>query len=159
MVWHDWFEWSNAGVGVVGLAVTAGALWQATGAKRAATEAREAVWQREASAVFSDLATVAGQIVESLLIERLGEAAVRARDLAARISRDRARFEPFLGADSDKLKWIGTHFQQLALRLSSGGRWEAEADFKETVKVVSDSANELNAINGRLMKRLEEKQS
>jgi hypothetical protein len=41
MILHDLFDWSNSGVGLAGLALTVGALWQATGAKRAVTEARK----------------------------------------------------------------------------------------------------------------------
>jgi hypothetical protein len=36
MILHDWFDWSNASVGVSGLALTIAAIWQATGAKKAA---------------------------------------------------------------------------------------------------------------------------
>jgi hypothetical protein len=49
MILHDWFKWSNAGVGVVGLGLTLWAVWQATGAKKAAREARQAVYRRNAT--------------------------------------------------------------------------------------------------------------
>ena len=41
MILHDLFDWSNAGVGGVGLLLTIAAIVQATGAKRAAREARQ----------------------------------------------------------------------------------------------------------------------
>jgi len=43
MILHDLFDWTNSGVGAVGLALTAGAIWQATGAKKAASAVRDAV--------------------------------------------------------------------------------------------------------------------
>jgi hypothetical protein len=36
MILHDLFDWSSSGIGAAGLMLTAGALWQATGAKKAA---------------------------------------------------------------------------------------------------------------------------
>ena len=43
MILHDMFDWTNSGVGAAGLVLTVGAIWQATGAKKAAEDAREAV--------------------------------------------------------------------------------------------------------------------
>ena len=116
---HDFFGWSNAGVGVVGLAFTLWAVGQATGAKQAATEAREAIWQREASDSFFELKGIAEEFAILLQSERSKEALVRARDLLARIPRDRARFGKFLFADSDKLRELESVFQKLAIRLTS----------------------------------------
>jgi hypothetical protein len=76
MILHDWFDWSNAGVGVAGLGLTILAIWQATGAKKAAEEAREAIWQREASESFSKLSGLARDLAQLLQYERPSEAAV-----------------------------------------------------------------------------------
>jgi hypothetical protein len=156
MILHDWFDWSNAGVGVVGLGLTLWAVWQATGAKQAATEAREAIWQREASDSFSELERTAGELALLLQLERPNEAAVRARDLVARIPRDRARFERFLGSDFDKLKAIESAFQQLAVRLAAVGFLEEKNEAQRATEAVFEANRELNAIYGRLLARLDE---
>jgi hypothetical protein len=49
---RDWFDWTNATVGIVGLGLTVAAIFQATGAKKAAEAAREAIWKREATDSF-----------------------------------------------------------------------------------------------------------
>jgi hypothetical protein len=59
MILHDWFDWSNAGVGVVGLAFTLWAVRQATGAKRAAIEARKAVYRRNAADAMVEIVRIA----------------------------------------------------------------------------------------------------
>jgi hypothetical protein len=74
MILHDLFDWSNAGVGAAGLMLTLLAIRQATGAKKAAEEAREAIWQREASDSFSELGGLAGELIQLLQFERPSEA-------------------------------------------------------------------------------------
>jgi hypothetical protein len=155
MILHDFFDRSNSGVGLAGLALTVGALWQATGAKKAATEAREAIRQREASDTFSELGALAGDVVQLLQFERSKEAAVRARDLVARIPRDRARFERFLGGDSDKLKEIESVFQGLAVKLSSELFLEERGAVKAAIAAAFEANGELNAVYGRLLARLD----
>jgi hypothetical protein len=154
MILHDWFDWSNAGVGVVGLAFTLWAVWQATGAKKAATEAREAVYQRNAADALEEIVKLAEQISESLLLEWPSVAAVRARDLVARIPRDRARFERFLAADSDRLKALESIFQQLAIRLSSSRFLDGKDEPQRTIQEVFDAKRDLNALYGRLLARI-----
>jgi hypothetical protein len=156
MVLHDWFDWSNAGVGVVGLAFTLWAVRQATGARQAAIEAREAIWQREASDSFSELKGMAEEFAILLQSERSKEALVRARDLLARIPRDRARFGKFLHGDSDKLKELESVFQKLAIRLSSESPLEDLDEAREAIARVFEAIGELNSIYGRLMARLDE---
>jgi hypothetical protein len=59
MILHDLFDWSNSGVGVAGLVLTVGAVWQATGEKRAATEAKEAVNRRNAADAMMEVVRIA----------------------------------------------------------------------------------------------------
>jgi hypothetical protein len=155
MLLHDWFDWTNSGVGAAGLLLTVGAIWQATGAKKAATEAREAIWKREASDSFSELGGLAGELAQLIQFERPNEAAVRARDLVIRIPRDRARFERFLAADSDKLKTLESVFQRLAVLLSSPKFLEERKQVKTAIQTVFEASSELNAIYGRLLARLD----
>jgi hypothetical protein len=148
-----WVDWSNTAVGGVGLLLTITAIVQATGAKQ---EAKEAIWQREASDSFSELEGIAGELALLLQLERPSEAVVRARDLAKRIPRDRARFERFLSADSDKLKALESEFQRLAVQLSSAKFLEEKGGLQVAIQAVFDSNRELNAIYGRLLAKLDE---
>ncbi len=159
MILHDWFDWSNAGVGVAGLAFTLLAVRQATGAKRAAEEAREAIWQREASESLSKLSGLAGDLVQLLQLERPSEAAVRVRDLLAQIPRDRTRFERFLATDSDKLEVVEVAFQKLALQLSTPGFLEKKDEFQLAVQEVLEANSVLSEVYGRLLARLDEVES
>jgi arylsulfatase A-like enzyme len=156
MILHDWFDWSNAGVGTAGLMLTLLAVRQATGAKRAAEDARQAVYGRNAADAFAETVRLAEHCAEYLLLERPNEAAVRARDLVARIPRDRTRFERFIVADSDKLKILESGFQVLATRLSSEDPLEEKEDAQDAIDRVFDAIRELNAIYGRLLARLDE---
>ncbi len=156
MILHDWFDWSNAGVGAAGVVLTIGAVWQATGAKKAATEAREAIWRREASDSFSEVERIAGELALLLQLERPNEGAVRARDLVARIPRDRARFDRFLAADSDRLKALESVFQQLAVKLSSARFLEEKGEVQVALQAVFEANRELNLVYGRLLARLDE---
>ena len=63
MILHDWFDLSNSGVGVAGLILTVGAIWQATGAKKAATEARQAVYRRSAADAMVEIVRIAEQLI------------------------------------------------------------------------------------------------
>jgi hypothetical protein len=158
MILHDWFDWTNSGIGIAGLALTVGAVWQATGAKRAATDAKEAIWQREASDSFSEIGGLAGELAMLLQFERPKEAAVRARDLVARIPRDRARFERFLAADSDKLEALESEFQQLAAHLSAPSFLEKKDEFQAATETVFEANAVLNAVYGRLLARLDKEE-
>ncbi|MGA2166972.1 MAG: hypothetical protein ABSG62_02090 [Terracidiphilus sp.] len=153
---RDWLDWTNASVGGVGLLLTIAAIVQATGAKRAAKEAREAIWQREASDSFSELGGLAGELVQLLQFERPSEAAVRVRDLLAHIPRDRARFARFLAADSDKLKAVEAVFRKLALQLSAPGFLEKKDEFQAAVQEVLGANSVLSEVYGRLLARLDE---
>lgn len=104
MFLHDWFDWSNAGVGVAGLALTVGALAQATGAKRAARQAREAIGHGNAADSLSEMVRFAEQLATWVQCERRAEAIVQVREIVLRIARDRGEFDRFLASDADKLR-------------------------------------------------------
>jgi hypothetical protein len=72
----------------------------------------------------------------------------------ARIPRDRARFERFLAADSDRLKALESIFQQLAIRLSSSRFLDGKDEPQRTIQEVFDAKRDLNALYGRLLARI-----
>jgi hypothetical protein len=158
MILHDVFDWTNAGVGAAGLFLTVGAIWQATGAKKAAEEAREAVWQRDASDSFSELEGLAGELVQLLQYELPSEAGVRIRDLLVQIPRNRARFERFLASDADRLKAMETVFQKLAVQLSAPDFMERKDEFEAAIESVFEASRDLSAVYGRLLSRLDKEE-
>ena len=143
----------------VGLALTILAIVQATGAKRAATEAREAIYQRNAADALAETVRLAEQCVEYLLLERPSEASVRARDLVLRIPRDRARFDRFLTGDSGKLREAESVFQRLVIRLSSFRFFEDNDEARAEFDAVLESSRGLSAVHGRLLARLDKERS
>jgi hypothetical protein len=155
MILHDLFDWTNSGVGVAGLALTVGAVWQATGAKKAAEEAKEAIWQRDASDSFSELGKLAGELVQLLQLQRPNEAAVRVRDLLALIPRNRARFERFIAGDTDRLKAMESMFQKLAVQLSAPSFMEKKDELEAAIGAVLEANRDLSTVHGRLLSRLD----
>jgi hypothetical protein len=158
MIAHDSFEWTNAAIGSVGLLLTVVAIVQATGAKRAATDAREAVHHRNAAESFAEIVRLAKQFATWVECERRSEAVVQVREIVLRIARDRGEFGRFLSFDADTLEGVESSCQRLADFLGQGEfplSATAKADlFRETLKIVQD----LGAVLGRVRARIEEEE-
>jgi dsDNA-binding SOS-regulon protein len=153
MILHDLFDWSNSGVGLAGLALTVGALWQATGAKRAATEAKEAVYRRNAADSFAEILRLAEQFATWVECERRAEAVVQVREIVLRMARDRGEYDRFLGSDADKMKSVESSCQRLGDSLGysefPAGATEKRELFGETLKIVQDLSGILGRIRAR----------
>jgi hypothetical protein len=104
MVLHDWFDWSNAGVGVVGLAFTLWAVWQATGAKVAAQRAEKSVRRHNAEVDFASLARMAKELHGYVEGGKMPEARLRTTDLRSDLTLAIRVHEAFLGNQSGQLK-------------------------------------------------------
>ena len=158
MMPHDLFDWTNLGIGAAGLALTFGAIWQATGAKRAAKEARRAVYHRNAADAMVEIARVAEQLNMSVLYERRVEASLQLRELVLRIPRDREEFADYLESDADKLREVETNCKLWAEYLGQGefplGIAAKKRLFNETLTTVQD----LSAIQGRLRRRIDQEE-
>ncbi|HTW81623.1 MAG TPA: hypothetical protein VME23_18900 [Terracidiphilus sp.] len=155
MILHDWFDWSNSGVGVTGLALTVGAIWQATGAKNAAREAREAVHQRNAADSFAEIMRLAEQFTTWVECERWAEAVVQIREISLRLARDKGEFSRFLDSDADKLEEVESDCRKLA-GLLHGGAFPLGSRAKRDL--FNDSlaiAHEISGILGRIRARAE----
>jgi hypothetical protein len=85
MILHDLFDWSNAGVGAVGLILTVGAIWQATGAKRAAQDARKAVYRRDASDDVKRLERLASGLLTAIETDQFDLASHQAKGFYLRV--------------------------------------------------------------------------
>jgi hypothetical protein len=101
---HDWFDWSNAGVGAAGLGLTLGAVWQAAGAKRAAQEARRAVYRRNSVEDITRIRDLALEFSSAIQTEHYELALHLAARFIAASSSARERHRGFLGADGGKLE-------------------------------------------------------
>lgn len=103
MILHDWFDWSNAGVGVTGLGLTVLAVWQATGAKQAAQGARQAVYRRDASDDVKRLERLASSLLTAIETEQYDLASHQARDFISDCLNVREHHRSRLGTDGGKL--------------------------------------------------------
>jgi hypothetical protein len=103
MILHDLFDWSNAGVGVLGLGFTLWAVVQATGAKTAATEARHAIYRRNASDDVRRLHRIASSLLTSIETEQYDLASHQARDFITDCLNVREHHRTRLGTDGGKL--------------------------------------------------------
>ncbi len=155
---RDWFDWTNAGIGTAGLALTFVTLFFAKGAKTAATEAREAIWKRGTSEALSELGKIAKELILYLSAERFKEASVRLLDLMERMPLVRERFKRFLQDDFDKLKEIEGILHQLATQLRTPEDLEEEGKVSEMIASASQASWELQAICGRLLATLDKEE-
>lgn len=152
---HDSFDWTNAGVGGFGLLLTLVAIWQATGAKKAATEAREAVLRREVSFVIAEIVSLTLDLADHIDADRLEAARVRSRDISTRISREQARFRVFLGADFGQMLEIEKRFITIAEEIPRLGASNRKRAVANLVNRVDEANRMLNSIYGRLQSGLD----
>jgi len=153
---HDSFDWANAGVGGVGLFLTLVAIWQATGAKKAAGEARDAVQRRELSFEMGELVSLTLDLASHVDSDRVEAALIRARDVASRIARDQARFRRYLKRDFGLMLDLGKIFGDIAEQLSNASPPVDEKVALELVNRIHQANRTLNTIYGRLQSGLDE---
>jgi hypothetical protein len=156
MILRDLFDWSTAGIGVAGLALTVGAIWQATGAKKAATEARKAVYRRNAADAMVDIVRIAEQLNTSVLYERQVEASIQLRELVFRIPKDREEFANHLASDIDRLRYVESSCRRWADSLGQGEFPLSTAAKRELFNETLHTVQELSAIQGRLRRKIDE---
>jgi len=118
MIQRDWFDWTNSGIGVAGLLLTTGAIWQATGAKRAASEARQAVYRRNALDDLRRLERLASGLATSIEAEEYGLAIHQVREFIAECRSVGEHHRSRLGANGGKLDQA-----YLLVRAISKGIW------------------------------------
>jgi hypothetical protein len=156
MILHDLFDWSNSGVGAVGLGLTLWAIRQATGAKKAAIQARKAILRRNAADAMVEIVRIAEQLNTSVLYERRVEASIHLRELVFRIPKDREEFSNLLASDANKLRNVELSCKRWTDFLIQGefplSAVEKKYLFNETLNTVQ----ELCAIQGRLRRMLDQ---
>jgi hypothetical protein len=113
---HDWFDWSNAGVGVVGLAFTLWAVAQATGAKKAAENAGNSVKRHNAEVDFGALARMAKELHGYVEAGMTPEAKLRTTDLRSEFAVAMRLHKAFLKTQLSRLQE-----KQIDLKLVADG--------------------------------------
>jgi hypothetical protein len=153
MIAHDWFEWTSATVGAAGLVLTLGAFWQASGARKAAREARTAVRERNAIDSFAEVVRFARQVHVWVDCERYSEARVHLGEIVLHLAHDRGGFDYFLSADADRLKEIELDCLQLDDELAKDGQFVPRMPKLEMLNLAMRIAQELSALLGRMRAR------
>jgi flagellin-specific chaperone FliS len=155
---HDWFDISNWWIGAAGLLLTVATLFFAKGARKAAIEAREAIWKRGASEALSELERISKELILYLSAERYKEASVRLLDLMERMPLVRERFKGFLRGDFDKLKKVESSLQQLATKLRTPASLEDEESISAMIETASQANTDLQEVCGRLLAKLDKEE-
>ena len=152
MILHDLFDWSNAGVGVLGLGLTFGAIWQATGAKSAAQEARKAVYQRNSAEELGSVRDLAFDLLNAIQTERYELALHIAGRFISICGSARERHRGFLGSEGGKLELAADLVSTVSQKMQPGAdRTSLIADAQRVVKLVS-------CVKGVLDRGIEEEQ-
>jgi hypothetical protein len=151
MVVHDLFEWSNAGVGVAGLAFTLWAVAQATRAKQAAQDARRAVYRRNASDDVKRLERLATNLLTAIETEQYGLASHQARDFISDCLDVREQHRPQLGRDGGKLEMAF-----VLVRAISSGMQRSEADRASLIESAQRVVGDMSSLSGILSRSIDE---
>ncbi|MDE3148813.1 MAG: hypothetical protein KGL37_05025 [Acidobacteriota bacterium] len=153
MVLHDWFDWTNASVGVAGLALTMGAIWQATGAKSAAREARQAVYRRNASDDVKRLERLASALLTAIETDQFELASHLAREFFMECSNVREHHRARLGRIGGKLEVAIELVRAISRELQAG----AEKNF--LIDIAQKIAGDMSTLGGVLSRNLEAEES
>lgn len=150
MILHDWFDWSNAGVGVAGLGLTAGAVWQATGAKKAAKEARQAVYRRNALDDVDRLHRLAFSLLTAIETEQYDLASHQARDFISECLNVREHHRARLGSSGGKLDVAFVLVRSISRELQRGTKQD------HLIESAQRLVGDIGSLTGLLSRKSEE---
>lgn len=149
---HDWFDWTNSGVGLAGLALTVGAIWQATGAKKAAQDARNAVYRRNAADDVKRLERCAASLLTAIEAEDYGLAGHRARDFITDCLDIREHHRNRLGRNGGKLDLAFRLVRAISTEVLSGSTRSSLIENAQRV------VGEMSGLSGILSRGIEEEE-
>jgi hypothetical protein len=130
MIPRDWFDWTNASIGGMGLLLTIAAIVQATGAKRAARRAEQGVIRHNAEVDFGSLTRMAKELHGYVEGGMMPEARLRTTDLRSELALAIRLHEAFLGDQLNLLKE-----NQLDLTLVTDGLNRESKDLSKSERV------------------------
>jgi hypothetical protein len=152
MILHDLFDWSNSGVGVAGLALTLGAIWQATGAKKAARDARKAVYRRNASDDVRRLERIASGLLTAIEMEQSDLASHQARDFISECLNTREHHRARLGIDGGKLDVAFVLVRAISRGIQAGSKKS------EMIEIAQRVVGDIGSLAGTLSRNIEEEE-
>ena len=153
MFLHDWFDWTNSVVGVAGLVLTLGAVWQATGAKRAAQSARQAIYRRNASDDVKRLERFAANLLTAIETEQDGLASHQARDFISECMRVREHHRARLRRDGGKLDLAFVLVRAISRELQKTG-----ANRDRLIEIAQRVVSDMSGLSGILSRSIEEEE-
>ncbi len=127
---RDWFDWTNAGIGVVGLLFTLWAVLQATGAKQAAVSTEKSVKKHNAEFDFDTLTRMAKELHGYVESGMMSEAKLRTTDLRTELAVAIRHHEAYLGTQASLLK-----SKQADLKLVTDGLNRKADDLSQTERI------------------------
>ena len=146
----EWFDWTAGGASIAGLGYAWWASHQATGAKNAAQDARQAVYRRNASDDLTEICELAATFLTAIETKQKGLALHIARDFLAACSSAREHHRRFLGADGGKLEAAADVIASVSRGIQDG--YQVADYIANAQKVVRD----LNGLAGTMNRKIEE---
>jgi uncharacterized sporulation protein YeaH/YhbH (DUF444 family) len=150
---HDWFDWSNSGVGIVSLAFTLWAVRQATGAKTAAQDARQAVYRRDASDDVRRLERIAFNLLTAIETDQDDLASHQARDFIAECLNVREHHRARLRTNGGKLDVAFTLVSAISREIQ-----RTEASRSALVEIAQRVVGDVSSLSGILSRSIEEEE-
>ncbi|MGA2481947.1 MAG: hypothetical protein ABSF92_02365 [Candidatus Acidiferrales bacterium] len=142
---------------VVGVAISIWTLIVATGAQRAAREAREAVRKGNAAEEFQDLSRIADEFLSHIEADQVPAALVRARDLMSAISLASRRWGRFLSVEGrNNFEEAYAQVSIISRSLSANGAPSTPQQKDKMLKICHGVIRAMSNETGTLFSELEE---
>jgi len=142
---------------IVGLAISVWTLIVATGAKRAAGQAREAVRKGNAAEEFKNLSRVADEFLSHIEADQVPAAVLRARDLMSAISLASRRWGRFLSVEGrNNFEEAYGQISVISRSLSTNGAPASPQQKDKMLKICHGVVRAMSKETGTLFSELEE---
>lgn len=146
MILHDWFDWTNAGIGCLGLSITIVAAFQAKLAKTAARQAEKSIQSHQAETDFTALTRMAKELYGYLERGQLPESKVRMTDLRSEFSTSLQRHKQFL---RDSWKQLTEHQYSLTITANRLNNQSEALNPKERGRILESIGAILEVLAGQ----------
>jgi hypothetical protein len=156
---RDWFDWSNAGVGLVGLALTLWAVWQAKGAKEAAQLAGTRIRQHNAEVDFSALARIAKELHGYVEDSRMSEARLRTTDLRLELATAMRSHAQFVAHEAGRLQEKQIDLKLITEGLNGGPESLSSTEKIRLLRITGEILEALAGLSGQFRARADKEVS
>jgi hypothetical protein len=142
---------------IVGLALSIWILIVAAGAKKAASEAREAIRKGNAAEEFKNMSRIADEFLGHIETDQIPAAVLRARDLMSASSLASRRWGRFLSMEGrNNLEEAYSQISIIARSLSTNGAPATRQQKDKMLKICHGVVRAMNRETGTLFSNLEE---